>query len=115
MKILFVPLAGVSLLCVVAAAQELIPNVAAPPIKMGLWQSTINVRSGMGPAGAAVTKRSCYTPDGWRCSSGSTASGTPTLSMGQGSVSRRNTSMLTRRGSKEESGSNGGKARAVQR
>ncbi|HEY1499178.1 MAG TPA: DUF3617 domain-containing protein [Acidobacteriaceae bacterium] len=66
MKILFVPLAVLPLLCVVAAAQEPIPNIAPPPVKMGLWQSTINVKPGMGPAGAAVTNQSCYTPDSWK-------------------------------------------------
>jgi Protein of unknown function (DUF3617) len=46
-----------------AAAQ--VPDIAPPPIKMGLWQSTITVNSGMG-AGHPITNQSCYTPDSWK-------------------------------------------------
>ena len=56
----------VSLFSVAAAAQ--IPNVAPPPIKMGLWQSSVTLNStGMGLAGGhPITSQSCYTPDSWK-------------------------------------------------
>ncbi len=54
------------LLSLTCAAQ--VPNIAPPPIKMGLWQSSVTLNStGMGPLGGrAITNQSCYTPDSWK-------------------------------------------------
>jgi hypothetical protein len=51
-----------------AAAQDpVMPNIAPPPIKMGLWQSSVTITSSsMGQAGRAITNQSCYTPDSWK-------------------------------------------------
>lgn len=48
----------------IAAAQ--VPTVAPPPVKMGLWQSSVTISAGMGPAGRTSTSESCYTPDTWK-------------------------------------------------
>jgi hypothetical protein len=72
MKIRFVPYASLPLLLSFAAlAAAQVPTIAPPPIKMGLWQSSITVKSGgMGPmAGAGNTTsahQSCFTPDSWK-------------------------------------------------
>jgi hypothetical protein len=52
----------------VAAAQSPIPAIAPPPIKMGLWQSSVTITSGGGmvPAGRPIANQSCYTPDSWK-------------------------------------------------
>ena len=62
-------LASVSLvLSFSAVASAQVPNIAPPPIKMGLWQSSVTVNAGgMAPgAGHPITNQSCYTPDSWK-------------------------------------------------
>jgi hypothetical protein len=56
------------LLCCAAVAAAQVPNIAPPPIKMGLWQSSVTLNStGMRPAGGhPITNQSCYTPDSWK-------------------------------------------------
>jgi len=51
-----------------AGASAQVPNIAPPPIKMGLWQSSVTVNaSGMGaPGGHPITNQSCYTPESWK-------------------------------------------------
>jgi len=51
-----------------ALASAQLPNIAPPPIKMGLWQSSVTINAGgMGAAGGrGVTRQSCYTPDSWK-------------------------------------------------
>jgi hypothetical protein len=54
--------------CAILAAAQ-VPNIQPPPIKMGLWQSTVTITSSaMGPASHAgsSTHQSCYTPDSWK-------------------------------------------------
>src|ERR1700733_9807088 len=62
-------LASVSLvLSFSAVASAQVPDIAPPPIKMGLWQSSVTLTStAMGPAGGhPITNQSCYTPDSWK-------------------------------------------------
>jgi Protein of unknown function (DUF3617) len=69
MKFRITPTATLSLLVSLAglaAAQSPLPNIAPPPIKMGLWQSSVTVTGGMGTAGRAITNQSCYTPESWK-------------------------------------------------
>jgi hypothetical protein len=72
MKIRLAPAVVLSLLfaaAAVSAAQDPLPNIAPPPIKMGLWQSSVTVNAGaMGAPGAGhpITNQSCYTPDSWK-------------------------------------------------
>lgn len=67
MKFRIVPAATLALLVSLAGlAAAQVPNIAPPPIKMGLWQSSVTVTGGMGAAGRAITNQSCYTPDSWK-------------------------------------------------
>jgi hypothetical protein len=56
------------LLSFAAIASAQLPNIAPPPIKMGLWQSSVTLNSkAMGPAGGhPISNQSCYTPDSWK-------------------------------------------------
>jgi len=48
------------------ATAQVPANLTMPPIKMGLWQSSVTM-TGMGPAGGhPITNQSCYTPDSWK-------------------------------------------------
>lgn len=48
------------------AAAQVPDGITPPPIKMGLWQATVTVNAGMGPAGATSTHQSCMTPESWK-------------------------------------------------
>lgn len=54
--------------CFAVAAAQVPAGLAPPPIKMGLWQSSVTVNASlMGGAGAhPITNQSCYTPDSWK-------------------------------------------------
>jgi len=71
MRIRLTAVAPLSLLLSFAAcAVAQIPaGITPPPIRMGLWQSTVSMQSGaMGPGrgGAPSTHQSCMTPDSWK-------------------------------------------------
>jgi hypothetical protein len=69
MKIHFAPYASLTLLLSFPAVAQP-PALTPPPIKMGLWQSSVTVKSGgMGPmaaAGNTSAHQSCFTPDSWK-------------------------------------------------
>jgi hypothetical protein len=69
------------LLSFAALAAAQVPNIAPPPIKMGLWQSSVTLNStAMGPAGGhPITNQSCYTPDSWKQSMQKMQSRQPTM------------------------------------
>jgi hypothetical protein len=69
------------LLSFAAPASAQVPNIAPPPIKMGLWQSSVTLNSAaMGPVGGhPITNQSCYTPDSWKQSMQKMQSRQPTM------------------------------------